>query len=239
MKYFFSIIILVFIISCNNERPEPNFYKNLNTGELLNKKEFEIFRNSIYLKNSDSTKNTSVNFVFSKLEIYSDSIIQNFKYDLRIGDKYIVRSNDYKKIGMKIPQQTFSSINGEKIIIGGKKENPTLINLWFIHCPGCIDEIPALNKLKEKYSGKVDFVSLTFEKKEDVLDFLIKRKFDFTHIANVENFINEIGSYPYPENIFIDKEGFIRYIEGPIPNQKNSDLNLSIQYYEEIINKLL
>jgi hypothetical protein len=61
MKYFFSIIILVFTISCNNERPEPNFYKNLNTGELLNKKEFEIFRNSIYLKNSDSTKNTKLN----------------------------------------------------------------------------------------------------------------------------------------------------------------------------------
>jgi thiol-disulfide isomerase/thioredoxin len=239
MKYFFSIIILIFTISCNNERTEPNFYKNLNTGELLNKNEFEKFRKSIYLKNTDSTKKTSVNFVFTKLEISSDSIIQNFKYDLRIGDKYIVRANDYKKIGMKIPQQNFTSINGEKIIIGGRKKKPTLINLWFIHCPGCIAEMPALNKLKEKYSGKVDFVSLTFEKKEDVLDFLKKRKFDFTHIANVDNFINEIGSYPYPENIFIDKEGFIRNIEGPIPNQKNSDLNLSIRYYEEIINKLL
>ncbi|MFY7732250.1 MAG: TlpA family protein disulfide reductase [Bacteroidia bacterium] len=205
----------------------------------MNKNEFEKFRNSLYLKNIDSTKKISLNFVFSKLEKSSDSIIQNFKYDLRIGDKYIVRANEYKKISMKISQQNFTSINGEKIIIGGKKEKPTLINLWFIHCPGCIAEMPALNKLKEKYSGKVDFVSLTFEKKEDVLDFLKKRKFDFTHIANAENFINEIGSYPYPENIFIDKEGFIRNIEGPIPHQQNGDLNLSIQYYEELINKLL
>ncbi len=239
MKHFFLIIILVVTISCNNKRPEPNFYKNLYTGEILNKNEFEKFRNSLYLKNIDSTKKISLNFVFSKLEKSSDSIIQNFKYDLRIGDKYIVRANEYKKISMKISQQNFTSINGEKIIIGGKKEKPTLINLWFIHCPGCIAEMPALNKLKEKYSGKVDFVSLTFEKKEDVLDFLKKRKFDFTHIANAENFINEIGSYPYPENIFIDKEGFIRNIEGPIPHQQNGDLNLSIQYYEELINKLL
>jgi len=239
MKHTFLIIILVCTISCNNKRPEPNFYKNLHTGEILNKNEFEKFRNSLHQKNTDSTQKTNVNFVFSKLEKSSDSIIQNFKYDLRIGDRYIVRANEYKKIGMKIPQQNFTSINGEKIIIGGKKENPTLINLWFIHCPGCIAEMPALNKLKEKYSEKVDFVSLTFEKENDVLDFLKKRKFEFTHIANVESFIKEIGSYPYPENIFIDKEGFIRNIEGPLPSNKNIDVNTSIEYYEEIINKLL
>jgi hypothetical protein len=109
MKHFFSIIILVFTISCNNKRPEPNFYKNLYTGEILNKNEFEKFRDSIYLKNIDSTKkNIFLNFVFSKLEKSSDSIIQNFKYDLRIGDKYIVRAKEYKKIGMKIPQQNFT-----------------------------------------------------------------------------------------------------------------------------------
>jgi thiol-disulfide isomerase/thioredoxin len=239
MKHTFLIIILVCTISCNNKRPEPSFYKNLHTGEILNKNEFEKFRNSLHQKNTDSTQKTNVNFVFSKLEKSSDSIIQNFKYDLRIGDRYVVRANEYKKIGMKIPQQNFTSINGEKIIIGGKKEKPTLINLWFIHCPGCIAEMPALNKLKEKYSEKVDFVSLTFEKENDVLDFLKKRKFEFTHIANVESFIKEIGSYPYPENIFIDKEGFIRNIEGTIPSNKNIDVNTSIEYYEEIINKLL
>jgi thiol-disulfide isomerase/thioredoxin len=239
MKHTFLIIILVCTISCNNKRAEPNFYKNLHTGEILNKNEFEKFRNSLHQKNTDSTQKTNVNFVFSKLEKSSDSIIQNFKYDLRIGDRYVVRANEYKKIGMKIPQQNFTSINGKKIILGGKKEKPTLINLWFIHCPGCIAEMPALNKLKEKYSEKVDFVSLTFEKENDVLDFLKKRKFEFTHIANVESFIKEIGSYPYPENIFIDKEGFIRNIEGPLPSNKNMDVNTSIEYYEEIINKLL
>ena len=45
MKYFFSIIIIiVFTLSCNNERQEPNFYRNLHTGKILNKSEFEKFR---------------------------------------------------------------------------------------------------------------------------------------------------------------------------------------------------
>ena len=239
MKHLFLIIILAFTISCNNERTEPNFYKNLYTGEVLNNAQFEEFRNTLRLKNTDSIEKTNLNFVFYKLEKSSDSIILNFKYDLRIGDKYLIRSKEYKKIGMKIPQQNFTSINGEKITIGGKKEKPTLINLWFINCPGCIAEMPALNRLKEKYSEKVDFVSLTFEQEKDVLDFLKKRKFEFTHIANVEEFIKQIGSYPYPENIFIDKEGYIKNIEGLIQNHKNMDVNESIEYFEEIIKKLL
>jgi len=239
MKHLFLIIILAFTIGCNNERTEPNFYKNLYTGEILKKTEFEEFKNTLRLKNTDSIEKPNINWVFYKLEKSSDSIILNFKYDLRIGDKYLIRSKEYKKIGMKIPQQNFNSINGEKIIIGGKQNKPTLINLWFIQCPGCIEEMPALNRLKEKYSDKVNFIALTFEKKDDVQKFLKKRKFEFIHIVNVEDFIKEIYSYSYPENIFIDKEGYIRNIEGPILNHKNMDVNESIEYFEEIIKKLL
>jgi|TARA_B110000240_G_scaffold192574_1_gene236960 thiol-disulfide isomerase/thioredoxin len=239
MKQLTLILTLLLAISCNDKRPEPNFYKNLYTGEILNKAEFLEFGNSLYSKNTNSNEKPHIIWNFYKLEKSSDSIIQNFKYDLRIGDKYIIRSKDYKKIGMKIPQQYFTSINGEKIIIGGKKDKPTLINLWFINCPGCIAEMPALNKLKEKYSEKVDFVSLTFETKDDILDFLKKRKFEFTHIANVKEYIKEIGSYPYPETIFIDKEGYIRNIEGPLPSHKGMDVNISIEYFENIIKKLL
>lgn len=239
MKHLCLILIMVLTISCNTERPEPNFYKNLYTGEILNKNEFEEFRKTLLKENPNSKEKTNLNFVFFKLEMSSDSIIQNFKYDLRIGDKYKKRAKKYEKVGMKIRQQNFTSINGEKITIGGKQKKPTLINLWFIHCPGCVSEIPALNRLKEKYSTKVNFVALTYEKKDEVTEFLKNRKFDFTHIVNVENYIKEIGSYPYPENIFIDKEGFIKNIEGPLPNHNDKDLDKSIEYYEQILQKLL
>ena len=237
MKKIFILIILVLGTSCNSERPEPNFYKNRYTGEILNKTEFEVFRNSLLPKNNDSLKKSHLSFSFYESEKSADSIIQHFKYDLRIGDKYIIRAKEYEKIGMKISPQSFTSIDGRKILIGGEQEKPTLINLWFIHCPGCIAEMPALNKLKEKYLDKVNFVALTFEKENDVLKFLKKKDFNFTHIANIENFINDIGSNPYPESIFIDKNGYITNIEGVLPDHK--DLNLSIEYFELIINKLL
>jgi thiol-disulfide isomerase/thioredoxin len=239
MKRLFSILILTSLISCNNERPEPNYYRNLFTGEILNKSEFQEFQTSFYLNYKDSIEKPKIIWSFSKLEKSTDSIIQNFKYDFRIGDKYIIRAKDYKKIGMKIPLQNFKSIEGEKITIGGIQNKPTLINLWFIQCPGCIAEMPALNRLKEKYTDKVNFIALTYEKEKDVRKFLKKREFEFSHIVNVEPFVKEIASYPYPENIFINKNGIITNIEGPLPNHLDMDVDMAIEYFEKIIKKLL
>jgi len=239
MKNTLLLLILIVLISCNKERPEPNFYKNLYTGQILNKIEYQDFRNSIHLKYSDSIEKTYIGFNYYKIEKSSDSIIQNFKYEIRKEDKYLVRDKKYEKIGMKLSSQEFTSIDGEKIIVGANQEKPTLINLWFINCPGCISEMPALNKLKEKYAQKVNFISLTFEEVNDVQKFLNKRDFKFTHIANVESFIKKIGSYPYPENIFIDKNGYITHIEDGLPHHEDMDLNKSIEHYELILDKLL
>lgn len=138
---------------------------------------------------------------------------------------------------MKMEAQTLTSIDGEKVAIGGKQEKPMLINLWFIGCRGCESEMPDLNRLKEKYADKVNFVSLTFDRKENVLKFLKRKKFTFTHITDAADFINKIGSHPYPENIFIDRNGYITRIEGGISHTDNVDL--SIKYFEFILNKLI
>ena len=135
---------------------------------------------------------------------------------------------------MQIQQEIFTSIDGEKISVGGNQSKPTLINLWFIQCPGCIAEMPALNRLKEKYEDKVNFVSLPFEQEDDVRKFLKKRKFNFTPIVNVQDFINKIGSYPYPENIFVDKNGYITHIEGPLPSHLDMSVSQTFDYYRPL-----
>ncbi|MEN8885608.1 MAG: TlpA disulfide reductase family protein [Winogradskyella sp.] len=239
MKNLYILLLLAFTISCNTKRPEPNFYKNGYTGEILNKSDFEDYRLSIYTKYLDSVSKPKISFNFYKIEKSSDSIIQNFKYDIRIGDAYIIRSKTYEKIGMQIQQEIFTTIDGEKISVGGNQSKPTLINLWFIQCPGCIAVLHALNRLKEKYEDKVNFVSLTFEQEDDVRKFLKKRKFNFTPIVNVQDFINKIGSYPYPENIFVDKNGYITHIEGPLPSHLDMDVDTAIEYFEDILKKIL
>ena len=249
MKKILFCLLAIFIIALvyiqyskiytqNSEIPNANFYKNILANEVLSKNEFEEFKEKLYLKYIDTTRGKlNIMFHFSKLVISNDSIIQPFNYDVRLGDEYLVRANSYDKIRMKIPVQKFLTISGDSIYIGGKQKKPILINLWFIGCRGCIQEIPALNKLREEYKDKVDFVAMTFDSKEDVLTFLKKKEFNFNHIANSESFIKQIGTKPYPENIFINKDGSIEYIEGGLGDLKNGDD--IIEHFESILKKLL
>lgn len=246
-KPFFLLILIVLLFGCNqkSKRPEPNFYKNLFTGKVLSKAEFQRFDKSMYLNYSDTAKRKmnikkpkiDINIQFYSLIVSKDSVIQPFKYDIRINNEYVVRSDSFKKIGMKIPLYKFKTIDGESIQIGGKREKPILINLWFIECSGCIGEIPALNLLHKKYADKVDFVSMTFESQADVLKFLKTTNFNFKHIANSESFIKLIGTKPYPESIFINKDGYIQYIEGPLNDDRN--LDVATEYFDYLLNKLI
>ncbi|WP_157823451.1 TlpA family protein disulfide reductase [Olleya sp. 1-3] len=250
IKLLFALTFLIF--SCSEK--EPNFYKNLYTNEIYTTLEYDKFIGDLYLKVSDSIieitnpsdikqtrdsllKEIRVTSKLKKIIKSGDSIIRPFEYDLRIGNEYLIRSDNFEKIGLEITEKKHKTLEGEEIVIGGKQDKPTLVNLWFIGCRGCIEEMPALNLLKSKYADKVNFVALTFDNNEDVIKFLNKKEFNFTHLTNKKEFIKEIGTKPYPENIFIDKNGFIKYIEGGIGSGDN--LNLVIEHFEKILEELI
>lgn len=240
MKAITLLISIVLFISCTNnkKRTEPNFYRNLYTNETLNKAEFDILGRSIRKENIHSIpQDLSINYHFYSIEISNDSIIQPFKYDLRIGTEYLVRADKYEKIGMKISPKILLTINGDSIQIGGEQSKPMLINLWFVNCGGCVQEIPALNSLQEKYSDKVNFIAMTFDDAKKVNNFLNNKEFKFDHITDSRKFIDYIGTRPYPENIFINKEGIIEFIEGGIGG--NPNLEMATEHFDAIIKKLL
>ncbi|MDP3559496.1 MAG: TlpA disulfide reductase family protein, partial [Legionellaceae bacterium] len=193
MKAVTLLISIVLFISCTNnrKRPEPNFYRNLYTNETLNKAEFDTLSRSIIKENVDSiTQTPIINYHFYSIEISNDSIIQPFKYDLRIGTEYLVRADKYEKIGMKISPKILLTINDDSIQIGGEQSKPMLINLWFVNCGGCVQEIPALNSLQEKYSDKVNFIAMTFDDAKKVNNFLNNKEFKFDHITDSRKFID-------------------------------------------------
>lgn len=229
------LILFITIFGCKQKSQtiEANFYKDSWTGVVYNKVEFEEYLKTLYIKHVDTTRGKiNIGIHNSKLVFSGDSIIQPFKYDIRLGNEYIIRANSYEKIGMKIPSQKFLTITGDSINIGGKQKKPILINLWFIGCPGCIKEISDLNRLKKKYADKVDFIAMTFESEKDVKEFLKRKEFNFSHVANSETFIKQIGTKPYPENIFINKEGDVQFVEGPLANG-------DLEYFESNLKKLL
>lgn len=122
------------------------------------------------------------------------------------------------------------NFNSEKL-----KGKPTMINFWFTKCAPCIDEMPILNKIKEKYKDDFNFIAITYEKKEDVEKFLKKHPFDFEHLINAKDFTDQLGIQGYPMNLFLDKNGVLKYVKGGIPYESKEGEELKMGEGNEII----
>ena len=125
-----------------------------------------------------------------------------------------------KKAGEKTLAPNFSvaSIDGKIFDSQSLKGKIIVINLWFINCPNCVEEIKLLNKVVDEYNGKdVVFLGIATNKKPDLEKFLKKNPFRYTIVPNEMQTILSFGepdkngdiNIPFPMHIVIDREGAI------------------------------
>jgi len=111
-------------------------------------------------------------------------------------------------------------MNGNRVELSALRGKVVVINLWFINCPNCLDEIKQLNKLVDDYKGKSDvvFLGLAASKKEDLVKFLAKNPFNYTIVPNAQMIIltkfgtpdkNGDINVPFPMHYVIDRDGNI------------------------------
>jgi len=163
-------------------------------------------------------------------ELYrnNDSIIYSYTWNFKMGENKKAEkapkeeAGIEKYIGETFPIKTLKTIDNKSIgpndIIG----KPTLVNFWFTTCKPCIDEIVALNKIKDTFKDSVNFIAITFENKDVVAKFLSKHNYNYTQIIDAQQFINELNLTGFPVNIFIDKNGKVVSVEGGIPYEINN-----------------
>ena len=184
---------------------------------------------------------------FGKLEQKGDSLIQNYNIAVipLLGNGKPKNSSKPKfgkhLVGKKLPKAILKNINGNDFDLNNLNGKPTMINFWFTSCKPCIDEFPILNKLKEKYSDKLNFISITFDDKEKVEKLTKRFNFNFVKYINAKEYIHNLDIQSYPTSLFIDKNGIVKYAEGGIPYLLK-DGKKSIgdgEEFEMIINELL
>jgi thiol-disulfide isomerase/thioredoxin len=170
-------------------------------------------------------------------ETKKDSIISRITF--AISDKKpenLINSgplSDYKN--KEFPKFNLSTLSDKNFNSEKLKGKPTMINFWFTRCAPCIDEMPVLNKIKEKYKEDFNFIAITYEKKEDVEKFLEKHPFDFEHLINAKDFTDQLGIQAYPMNLFLDKNGVLKYVKGGIPYESKEGKELKMGEGNEII----
>jgi peroxiredoxin len=115
---------------------------------------------------------------------------------------------------------TFSALgmNGEKIDTAALRGKVVVLNLWFINCPNCVEEIRKLNDLVDDYKGNSDvvFVGLAASPKADLQKFLAKNPFRYQVVPNAQMIIiSKFGvpdargniDMPFPMHFVLDRTG--------------------------------
>lgn len=63
----------------------------------------------------------------------------------------------------KLPVAEVTNTDGKKIQLLDKIDKLTLIDYWATWCKPCIEEMPYLEEIKEKYNDKLDIVSISVD----------------------------------------------------------------------------
>lgn len=121
-------------------------------------------------------------------------------------------------VGVKAPNFKAKTVTNDTFELKKKFGEIVVLNFWFIDGPSCKLEMPMLNELEAVYRNKgVNFVSVTSESQNDVMNYLSKNQFNIEVIPNNEKILREVfelnAGFGYPTTIVIDKEGVIKYIK--------------------------
>jgi peroxiredoxin len=90
-----------------------------------------------------------------------------------------------QRIGSAAESFNGTTLEGRDIYLDEMRGKVVVMSFWSTKCAICHEEIPKLNKLVDKFSGKeVVFLGLTMENETRINLYLQKRPFRFTIVPN-------------------------------------------------------
>ncbi len=125
-----------------------------------------------------------------------------------------------ERIGEKAPEFSLIDMNGNVISSESTRGKIVVLNFWFTTCKPCIEELPQLNNIYDKYKDNKDiiFASITFNEKPTVKKFLRKHPIKYPVVTDERTTISTFNISGYPTNLLIGKDGKIAdYLMGGLP----------------------
>ena len=125
------------------------------------------------------------------------------------------------KDNLSAPDFTFPGLNGKMVSLSDYKGKVVLVNIWATWCPPCVDEMPSMEKLYQKFKGEnfeILAVSIDEPGLKAVAPFMKKSNLTFPALIDSEGTIKAVyGIIGVPESFIIDQQGIlIKKIVGPV-----------------------
>lgn len=149
-----------------------------------------------------------------------------------------------ERFGKEYVPFSITTLDGKILDNNSTRGKVTFFTFWFKNCAPCLAEFDELNELYSHFKNDTDvvFVSVTFDKKEDITGVLEKYKVTFpvaTVPSRQEAHRMNYGK-GFPSVVLLDKQGKIRRsgVTSIIPNDDNDSLNtLTIDSAVRLINR--
>ncbi len=128
----------------------------------------------------------------------------------QLGQWRIDLVRDNQSSSTTAPDFTFTDLSGVTQRLSDLRGKVVVLNFWFIDCPPCIAEMPALNNLVSRNAGEnVVFLGLALDQAAALRSFVTKRQFDYRIVPDTRGVWTDYGVRAAPTHIVIDANGQI------------------------------
>ena len=144
------------------------------------------------------------------------TILDQASKECKTPENRIAAANLKKKlsvmnIGKPIPSLSFLDKDGKPVSLSDFKGKYVYINFWASWCNSCIQEMMLIPDQKRTYGGKVVFVSISVDKKQETMNNFLKKnpKDDwlFLYCDNFKKLKEEFNILTIPTYCLIDPKG--------------------------------
>ncbi len=112
------------------------------------------------------------------------------------------------------PAFTLKDSSNKTITMDNFKNQITVVNFWATWCPPCVEEIPSLNRLRQKMKGKpFELISINYAESSQTIDQFLKRiNVEFPVLLDKDGSVStEWNVVAFPSTFVIGLDGKIHY----------------------------
>lgn len=222
---------------------QTRYFQEYGKNRVLTEAEFNL-KKEIYLHNfrkvsSDVVLKDSV----AGSRVAKDSIITTHKLWVVVNRSMTIlitseQEKVYDMVGRQLPEFSLYDYQGKVFTSDMTKGKPLVINFWFNGCSPCKKEMPTLNEIKRSFGDRVQFLSVTFNTRDEVAAFLKLNRFDFHHLVDAKDLVRKFGLTGYPKTILVDKHGKITQVMECIESKLDQAGNVVIGDGGELVREI-
>ena len=150
----------------------------------------------------------------SLLGIYNSVFPDSFKHSLEGAEIVkVLEGRIHTRKNQQAPAFTAIDTRGEPISLSEYHGKYVLLDFWASWCSPCIEEIPALKRIRESYpENKLQIISITYDKDTMAFSKAVKKyKMNWVHIFGNEDLIKKYGDKAVPMLYLLDGAGKVIY----------------------------